>query len=114
MVTAEVTMPSPKPIKKEENKIIAMAETDFQDTPTLVEAADLSAKNLADAMGLVVAEPAKKRFKLTKVFASWVVNLDVYPGEDHDSLIARAMNEVATKRLVSLPPEPDHILEEIL
>jgi len=106
-------MTTPKPIKKEENKITATAETDFQDIPTLVKAADLSAKNLADAMGLVVAEPVKKKFKLTKVFASWVVNLDVYPGEDEDSIIARAMQEVATRRLISLPPERDHILEEI-
>jgi hypothetical protein len=88
MVTAEVTMPQPKPVVK--SKFMIESEPDTHDVTQ-----------------------RRKKFKLTKVFASWVVNLDVYPGEDKDSLIARAMQEVASKRLIPLPLERDHILEEI-
>jgi len=56
---------------------------------------------------------ARKAFKVKKVFAEWVVILNVHPDDNYDSLLRKAIKEIDDKRIMAVYPQHDHELEEI-
>lgn len=55
----------------------------------------------------------KRLFIVKRIFAEWLVPLDVKDNESYDVILEKALREIEDKRILSTHPVQDYTLEEV-